>query len=85
MPIQIAALGDPAAHDAPFRFRKGDHVAWKRSDGSADPGLSGVVVDGICEYQPGGGWYRDRYVIELANGRLIGGGHLDFLKLEPEG
>ncbi len=57
MSIRVVRLGDPEAADAPFRFSKGARVAWKRWDGSPDPEFSGVVVDGICEYVPGGGAY----------------------------
>lgn len=84
MPIRVARLGDPQTPDAPVRYRRGDRVAWKRSDGSPDPEFSGVVVDGICEYVPGGGSYRDRYVVQRADGQLFGGGQLDLLRVESD-
>ena len=59
MAMKIVSLSGPGSGDAPFRFKKGDKVAWKRSDGSADIEFSGVIVDGLCEYLPGGGAYRD--------------------------
>jgi hypothetical protein len=81
MAARIAKLGDPGATDAPFRFRKGDRVAWKRWDGSPDIEFSGEIVDGICEYVPGGGSYRDRYVVRTKDGHYFGGGHVDLIKL----
>ena len=81
MGIRVVHLTDPDATDAPFWFRKGDRVAWKRWDGSADPAFSGVVVDGICEYVPGGGSFRDRYVVQREDGHYFGGGQLDLVKI----
>jgi hypothetical protein len=78
---RVTTLGDPEAAAAPFRFRRGERVAWKRWDGSADPAFSGVVIEGICEYVPGGGAYRDRYVIRRSDGVLFGAGHLDLIRL----
>jgi hypothetical protein len=77
--VRVVRLGDPSAADAPFRFKRGDRVAWKRWDGSADPEFTGQVIDGVCEYVPGGGAYRDRYVIQRQDGACFGGGDLDLV------
>ncbi|MBI4590078.1 MAG: hypothetical protein HY725_14690 [Candidatus Rokubacteria bacterium] len=82
MAVRVVRLGDPNALDAPFRFKKGDRVAWKRWDGSPDIEFSGTIVSGICEYVPGGGAYRDRYVIERKDGFYFGADQLDLIKLE---
>ena len=42
MATVIARLGDPGA---PFRFRPGDRVAWRRWDGAPDLEFFGLVVD----------------------------------------
>jgi hypothetical protein len=81
MTVRIARLGDPNAADAPFWFKKGDRVAWKRWDGSSDPEFSGIIVDGICEYVPGGGAYRNRYVVQRDDGFYFGAVELDLIKL----
>jgi len=78
----IVHLADAEAGVAPFRFRKGDLVAWKRSDGSADPILRGIVVDGICEYVPGGGAYRDGFVVRQADGKIFPARSMDLLKVK---
>lgn len=56
-------LSDPKCpSDAPFRFRIGDRVAWKKGDEAPDLDSVGVVVDGVWEYWVEGGtgrvWYR---------------------------
>ena len=79
MAVRVVRLGDPSAPDAPFRFKKGDRVAWKRWDGKPDGEFAGVVVDGICEYVSGGGAYRDRYVIQRADGLQFGAVSLDLV------
>ena len=71
--------GDPRA---PFRFHKGERVAWKRSDGSPDPDMRGVVEDGCCEYQEGGGWYEDEYIVRREDGSTFRAGH--FALVRPE-
>ena len=81
MAVRVVRLGDPTATDAPFRFSKGDRGAWKRWDGTADGEFSGTVVDGICEYLPGGGAYRDSYVVERQDGLRFGAGHFDLVKV----
>ena len=84
MTTRLVRLGDPSAHDAPFRFKKGDRVAWKRGDGSPDKEMSGVIVDGICEYVPGGGAYRDKYIVQLSDGFYFGADELDLIRLPGE-
>ena len=81
MAVRVVRLDDPAALDAPFRFKKGDRVAWRRWDGSTDPEFSGVIVDGVCEYVPGGGAYRDRYVVERADDMRFGAAQLDLTRV----
>lgn len=81
MAVRVVRLGDPGAPDAPFYFRKGDRVAWKRWDGSADPEFSGEIVDGICEYVAGGGAYRDRYLVQRKDGLQFPANQLDLVKL----
>jgi hypothetical protein len=84
MTVRIARLGEPNTSDAPFRFKRGDRVAWRRLDGSLDPDYVGVIVDGLCEYLAGGGAYKDRYVVERADGLRFAGGHLDLVKVNEE-
>jgi hypothetical protein len=81
MAIRIARLGDPGSAEAPFSFRQGARVAWKRWDGKPDAEFAGVIVDGICEYVPGGGAYRDRYVVQRPDGLHFGAGALDLVEL----
>jgi len=81
MAVRIVRLGDPSATDAPFRFKKGDRVAWRRWDGKPDLEFSGIVIDGHCEYVLGGGAYRDGYVIERADGLHFAGGHFDLMRV----
>jgi len=80
----IVRLDEPAAASAPFRFRRGDRVAWKRLDGTPDPDYVGIIVDGLCEYLPSGGAFRDRYVVERGDGLRFGAGHLDLVKASEE-
>jgi hypothetical protein len=83
MASRLVRLGDPTAQDAPFRFKKGDRVAWKRWDGSPDEEMAGVVVDGICEYVPGGGAYRDTYIVQRKrDGFYFGADELDLIRLQ---
>ena len=51
--MRVARLGDDP--EAPFRFRVGDKVAWKRRDGMADEEVQGTIVDGTCIYTADGG------------------------------
>lgn len=66
---RMTRLGDPGA---PFRFQKGDRVAWRRFDGSPDSVHAGVVVDAICEFQPGIGTYRAAYLVQRNDGSYFG-------------
>lgn len=77
MPTRIARLGD---EKAPFRFKKGEQVTWRRSDGSLDAEFSGLIVDGVCEYEEGGGSYKDRYIVERKDGVRFPAGHFDIVK-----
>jgi hypothetical protein len=43
--------------------------------------FSGVVVDGLCEYLPGGGAYRGSYVVERSDGLHLGAGHFDLVHI----
>lgn len=61
----MARLGDPVA---PFLFTKGDRVAWVRFDRSIDFDFGGEVVDGVCEYIPGGPVYTAVYRVRRDDG-----------------
>jgi transcriptional regulator with XRE-family HTH domain len=62
----VSRLGeDPLA---PFGFQKGDRVAPRRADGSADLRYAGVVTDGICWYQLPAGSYTDLYQVRREDG-----------------
>lgn len=85
MGTRLVRLSDPDAFDAPFKFKKGDRVAWKRWDGSPDEDMSGVVVDGHCEYVPGGGAYRDRYIVQrFKDGFHFAADELDLVRLSEK-
>ena len=60
--------GDPYA---PFRFHLGDEVAFRRNDGTPDPEMRGVIVEGTCEYQEGGGAYNDVYEVKRSDGTIF--------------
>ena len=62
-------------------FRKNDRVAWRQPDGSPDVELSGVIVEGICEYLAAGGVYRNRYVVQRFDGTKFAAGDFDLIKL----
>ena len=66
----------------PFRFHKGERVAWKRSNGSPDPDMRGVIEHGCPEYQEGGGWYEDEYIVRREDGTTFRAGHFDLVQLE---
>jgi hypothetical protein len=73
----MARLGDP---NAPFAFRRGNRVAWKRSDGTPDHEFIGEIVDGICEFEKdGAGSYRAAYVVKREDGTFFAGGELDLV------
>lgn len=71
--------GDP---DAPFRYHLGDEVAVVRDDGTPDHEMYGVIVDGTCEYQVGGGSYRDSYEVKRADGTTFHARSLELTKRE---
>lgn len=74
---RLARLGDPTA---PFLFRKGDRVAWKRSNGTPDHEFIGEIVDGICEFENGGaGFYRAAYVVKREDEVYFAGGEHDLV------
>lgn len=84
MATRLARLGDPDAPDAPFIFKIGDRVAWKRWDGSPDEDMSGVVIGGHCEYVSGGWAYRSRYIVQrFKDGFYFAADDLDVVRL-PE-
>ena len=68
-PSLMSRLGDS---EAPFRFKKGDRVAWRRFDSTIDFDHSGVVTDGICEHQPGSGYFHATYVVRRSDGSSFG-------------
>lgn len=73
---RMMRLGDPGA---PFKFKKGDRVAWRRFDGSPDGEFSGEVVDAHCEYHFGSGIYRTSYVVKRDNGYYFGADQLNLI------
>jgi hypothetical protein len=75
---RMARLGEPGA---PFRFQKGDRVAWIRFDGTPDFEYAGVIVDGECEYQPGVGAYKAGYLVQRADGSYFGVDHAHLMRL----
>jgi hypothetical protein len=77
---KIARLNDDP--HVPFSFHKGERVALRRNDASADPEMRGLIVDGHCEYENGGGWYEDDYIVRREDGSTFRAGHLDLIKLE---
>jgi hypothetical protein len=81
MAFRIVRLGEPGAEAAPFRLRLGQLVAWRRSDGMPDPNYRGEIVAGVCEFQEGGGAYRDRYVVRMPDGSLFGADRLDLTEV----
>lgn len=79
---RMARLGDPGV---PFRFQKGDRVAWRRFDGSPDFEVAGVVVDAICEYQPGVGTYKGVFLVQRNDGSYFGADATCLLRLSTPG
>jgi hypothetical protein len=67
---RVGRLGtDP---QAPFRFRRGDKVAWKRPDGTADTEVQGRITDGTCIFTVSGGVRQPPiYVVMCENGQKI--------------
>ena len=67
MTIRVGRLGHD--REAPFRFRRGDRVAWKRYDGTADREAQGIIMDGTCIYMVNGGSRQPPiYVVACENG-----------------
>jgi len=79
---RMAQLQEPGA---PFKFKKGDRVAWVRFDGTPDFEFAGVIVDGVCEYQPGVGAYKAGYVVQRADGSCFGVDHAHLMRLSARG
>ncbi len=78
----VAQLGDGDPY-APFRYHLGDEVAMVRDDGTPDPGMHGVIVSGTCEYQLGGGSYRDIYEVKRADGTIFRARSFELVRREP--
>jgi len=76
MMTRIAKLDDP---EAPFVFRRGTRVAWKRRDGTPDHKFIGEIVDGVCEFEVGDGWYNAVYVVKREDGTLFAAGETDLI------
>jgi hypothetical protein len=56
--------------EAPFRFRLGDRVAWKRHDGTPDREVQGTIADGTCIYAMDDSTYQPPiYVVKCDNGQ----------------
>jgi hypothetical protein len=72
--------GDPYA---PFRYHLGDEVAEILDDGTPDPEKHGVIVNGTCEYQLGGGSYRDTYEVKRADGTIFSARSTKLTRREP--
>jgi hypothetical protein len=79
--MKTSRLSDHDAY-APFRFKIGDQVAIRRPDGTPDPDSEkqGVIVDGTCEYQEGGGSYSDIYEIQRADGLFFRAKSVEIVK-----
>jgi hypothetical protein len=65
-----ARLGDDDP-EGTFKFAKGDLVALRRADGSADQSNVGTVADGRCRYTSPGGPYEDTYVVRREDGKYF--------------
>lgn len=67
---------------APFRFQRGDKVAWKRQDGTPDSEFQGTITDGTCEYTVGGGAYQPPvYVVRRDDSFEFAAAELSLVKL----
>ena len=88
VPSQKIKRVDLVAHlsegdtDAPFCYHHGDEVAVMRDDGTPDLEMHGVIVDGTCEYQLGGGSYRDTYEVKRADGTTFHAGSTELIRRE---
>lgn len=79
---RIARLGDDP--EAPFRFRLGDRVAWKRDDGTADAEARGIIADGTCIYSVDGGPYQPPiYVVRWNNGQVFSAAEMTLMLVRP--
>ena len=45
--------------------------------------MHGVIVNGTCEYQLGGGSYRDTYEVKRADGLIFRARSLELIRREP--
>lgn len=71
--------------DAPFVFRIGERVAWRRADGSVHPEFRGAVVEGKGTFEIPGGARSACYWVERADGRVFGARELDLVRIsEPD-
>src|SRR6266481_7126429 len=77
-PSRMSRLGNPGA---PFRFKRGDQVAWKRFDGSLDFEFAGEVVDAVCEHQPMTGFHKSAYIVRRSDGSYFPADHLGLVRL----
>lgn len=63
---QTFRLGDSRV---PWKFERGDRVAWKKTNGSPDPHDRGIVDDGWCERE--GNWFDEpQYRVCKEGGRM---------------
>lgn len=65
----------------PWRFQKGDRVVWQRFDGTPDFEFAGVVLDAVCEYQPGVGIYRVGYLVQRRDGSYFGADPANLMRI----
>ena len=61
-------LSDP---DAPFFFRAGEHVAWRRWNGAPDREFRGTVVDAVGTFTLPGGPYSATYYVQRGDGQIF--------------
>jgi hypothetical protein len=58
-------LGDGSS--APFRYKKGDRVAWLVTRDRPSKEFSGEIIDGWCAYDEGGGALDETYTVQLTS------------------
>ncbi len=80
--VRIASLGDRDLN-APFRLHIGDEVARRRTDGTLDADMHGVVVGGTVEYHEDGSLCRDSYEVRRRDGSTFQARSFDLIKREP--
>jgi hypothetical protein len=73
------------SEDPRFRFKLVDRVAFRTGTGEPSRDDRGVIVEGVIEYEEGGGAYDDRYEVKRDGGGFFGARYFDLIKLEPEG